>query len=138
MKLAFDTSAVVKLLVDEEGSEEAASWWDMPVQRLVSSLIYPESRAALALATRNGRLTGNAADRALVELDQAWVEASVIQVDGSLAVQAGEVAASTGLKGADAVHLATALAALDGGDLFITWDRRLSRAARDLGLAVAP
>ena len=41
-----------------------------------------------------------------------------------------------GLRSLDAIHLATALS-LDGLDALVTYDRRLSDAATDAGLAVA-
>ena len=52
-------------------------------------------------------------------------------------VVTGSLGAQLVLKGADAIHLASALAF--GRDLvFTTWDRRLHRAARAEGLRVAP
>jgi predicted nucleic acid-binding protein len=48
---------------------------------------------------------------------------------------AGDLADLEPLRACDAVHLASALLAGDGGQvLFATWDRALSRAARRLGV----
>lgn len=137
MRTAFDTSAVVKILFDEQGSSESEGWWRLP-GRFVSALVYPEARSAVAAASRARRLTSSQALRAHEVLSEAWETAVVIGVDEPLADTAGYLATSTGLKGADAVHLATALSVLEEGDVFVTWDRQLSRAAREHGLAVAP
>jgi predicted nucleic acid-binding protein len=49
----FDSSALVKLVVDEDGSDLAAELWDGCDAALASRLAYPEVRAALAAACRN-------------------------------------------------------------------------------------
>jgi predicted nucleic acid-binding protein len=49
----FDSSAFVKLLVEEEGSNVAATLWDGCDAAIASRLAYPEVRAALAAAVRN-------------------------------------------------------------------------------------
>ena len=52
----FDSSAFVKLVVEEEGSEVAATLWDGCDAAVSSRLAYPEVRAALAVAGRAHRL----------------------------------------------------------------------------------
>ena len=49
----FDSSAFVKLLVEEAGSELAAELWDGSDATVASRLAYPEVRAALAPAPDN-------------------------------------------------------------------------------------
>jgi uncharacterized protein len=46
----FDSSAFVKLVVEEDGSEVAATLWDGCDAAVSSRLAYPEVRAALAAA----------------------------------------------------------------------------------------
>jgi uncharacterized protein len=46
----FDSSALVKLLAEEEGSDLAAQLWDGRDAAVASRLAYPEVRAALAAA----------------------------------------------------------------------------------------
>ena len=53
----FDSSALVKLVVDEDGSDLAAELWDGCDAALASRLAYPEVRAALAAACRNHDLS---------------------------------------------------------------------------------
>ena len=52
----FDTSALVKLIFDEPGSELAVELWDRAYILVSSQLIYPEARAALAAAARGCRI----------------------------------------------------------------------------------
>jgi predicted nucleic acid-binding protein len=49
---------------------------------------------------------------------------------------AGALAEQYDLRGHDAVHLASALAALGDSDLMVTWDDDLAGAARQAGLPV--
>ncbi|MCB0972865.1 MAG: PIN domain-containing protein, partial [Acidimicrobiales bacterium] len=60
-----------------------------------------------------------------------------IELSQPIAEDAAALAERRALKGADAIHLASALA-LDGDLVFTTWDRRLHAAARAQGLRVAP
>jgi predicted nucleic acid-binding protein len=59
-----------------------------------------------------------------------------IGVDDGLARRAGEHAEELGLRGYDAVHLATALDLGDEDVVMVTWDADLRRAAEEGGLGV--
>lgn len=138
MLCLFDTSAVVKLLVDEDGSAVAARLWDDASVVAASRLAYPECRAALAAARRARRLTQAAKATATRSLDQLWEELRVVELSPQIAELAGALSDEAILGGADAVHLASAV--LLGGDetVVVTWDKRLRAAALSLGLAVGP
>jgi predicted nucleic acid-binding protein len=126
----------VKLLIDEPGSEIAAGLWSAPVTATSSVLSYPEGRAALAAARRAGRLGAAAHRRARGEFEALQSEMMLLGIDGQLAHEAGELAENLGLRGYDAVHLASALA-LGSDTTFVTWDEDLRRAAARSGCAVA-
>jgi predicted nucleic acid-binding protein len=128
---------MVKLVVAEDGSELVAELWDAPLPVAASLLAYPEGRAALAAARRAGRLTPAGHRNAVEDLDATWAELLVVGIDEELARRAGELADEFGLRGYDAVHLASALA-LGPATTFTTWDVDLSAAAHESGLAVAP
>ena len=49
----FDSSALVKLVIGEAGTELAVELWDGCDAALASRLAYPEVRAALAALARN-------------------------------------------------------------------------------------
>jgi prevent-host-death family protein len=51
----FDSSAFLKLIVEEEGSDLAAEHWDRCDGSVSSRLAYPEVRAVIAAAARDQR-----------------------------------------------------------------------------------
>lgn len=133
----FDASALVKLLVEEPGSDLAARVWDESDAVATSRISYPEVAAALAAAKRAGRLTAAGARRARSDWDAYWAGSRVVEVTREVAVTAAALVDAHVLGGADAVHLASAR--LFGRDaLMVAWDRRLHAAARAVGLAICP
>jgi predicted nucleic acid-binding protein len=133
----FDTSAIVKLVKDEEGSDLALELWSGADAVLTSQLTYPEARSALRRPATSTKLSAKhaAAVRALASV---WSAVSASDVDPDVAVSAGELVDRHHLRGADAIHLSTALAARGEDFVFVTWDRRLAQSALAEGLPVAP
>ena len=134
----FDASASVKLLADEEGSELAAGLWDGCDAAVASRLAYPEVCAALAAAGRNRDLTGEEVRLAAQSWEDFWAATRPVELTPAVERRAGELAHAHALKGADAVHLASALAIGDPGLIVAVWDRRLHAAVTAVGLRVAP
>lgn len=132
----FDTSAIVKLVIDEDESDVASEIWSGAREVVTGELSYPEARAAVAGAHRAGRLDQRAHVAAVRLIDDLIGQVTLARADWEIACAAGDLAASHALRGYDAVHLATALAA--GATAMITWDRGLARAAGACGLSVAP
>lgn len=134
----FDSSALVKLLIEEEGSDVAAQLWDGCDEAMSSRLAYPEVRAALAAVARNGQL--QRADLARTERtwDDYWATMRKVELNAELEQRAGTLTSAYALSGADAVHLAGALAIAEAGVVFAVWDRRLHSGAKTAGLTVAP
>lgn len=99
-----------------------------------------ECHAALARGTRDQRLTRDQLAAAVAEVDRRWVDLSVVELDSAVAVHAGGLARDQGLRAADAIHLASALAveAEPREVTFACWDRRLWNAARALGFLLVP
>ncbi|MCI0635809.1 MAG: type II toxin-antitoxin system VapC family toxin, partial [Actinobacteria bacterium] len=104
----FDTSALVPLIVAESGSSAARELWDEASRVTSVRLVYPEARAALAQARREGRLTTRQLRSAVRALHDLYVQLDVVEIDEVLAHHAGELAEALGLRGYDAVHLAAA------------------------------
>jgi uncharacterized protein len=134
----FDSSALVKLVVEEDGSDLVAEVWDNCDAALSSRLAYPEVRAALAASGRNHDLD----DGDLLTAERAWEEfwAATRPVELTPAVEqhAGQLTKSHALRGADAVHLASALAVNDPDLVVAVWDRRLHAGMLAAGVRVAP
>lgn len=115
----------------------AEGLWGSAYPVASSILAYPEGRAALALAHRVGRLDRRAYNRSLSELEEIYEGLIALGLDEQLAREASGDADAFGLRGYDAVHLATALEIQEEEVVFVTWDRDLARAAEGSGLAGA-
>ena len=135
MIVYFETSALIKLLIEEEHSDVCARVWDAADLRLTSRLSYPEARAALAAAKRSQRLTSDALRGVKDELGRRVDEMAIIEATEEIAWLAGDLAERHSLRGYDALHLASALAASSGDLLMMTWDADLVRAASQVELA---
>jgi hypothetical protein len=136
----FDSSALVKLVVQETGSDLAAELWDGCDAALASRLAYPEVRAALAAAGRNHDLSDDDLNTAEEAWEQFWAAVRPVELTAAVERHAGQLADSHShsLRGADAVHLASALAIGDPDLIIAVWDRRLHAGAATAGLHVAP
>jgi predicted nucleic acid-binding protein len=134
----FDASALVKLVVDEAGSESAAVLWDGCGAAVTNRLTYPEVRAALSAARRSHRITSAGLSQAETMWEEYWAGMVVVELSAAIAQEAGELAKRHRLGGADAVHLATAQALDEPSLVVVAWDRRLHAGARASGFAVAP
>jgi predicted nucleic acid-binding protein len=134
----FDASALVKLVLDEEGSDVAAQLWDGCDAALTSRLAHPELCAALAAAGRNHDLDDQGLAVALGWWEELRSGIRPVELTAQVERHAGALAGRHGLRGADAVHLASALAVGDDDLIVAVWDRRLHGACRAAGMAVAP
>ncbi len=121
----FDSSALVKLVLDEVGSDTAAALWNASDAALSSRLAYPEVCAALAAAERNHDLTAPEAAAAGSDWELFWGSMRPVELSADVERVAGSLAATHQLRGADAVHLASALAL---GSTDLTAMDRLQRA----------
>ena len=130
-----DTSTLLKLVVEEPGSDVAAVIWDAADALASVGLVVVEARAALAAAHRVGRLT-DAQHRAAKKGAAALIEElNLIGVSDDLIGAAAELAEAEGLRGYDAVHLAGAL--LVEAEVLTSADAALCDAAGRRGLHVA-
>lgn len=134
----FDSSAFVKLIVEEEGSDLAATLWDACDAAISSRLAYPEVRAALAAAHRNGRLRDADLAEAETTWEHFWATTRAVELTPTVTLDAGRLASEHALRGADAVHLASAKAVGAPEIILAVWDERLRAGARALDFTTAP
>lgn len=134
----FDASALVKLVVDEAGTDIASELWDGCDAAVSSRLAYPEVRAALAASRRNSDLTERELRTAEANWEDFWAAIRPVELTANVERNAGQLAAQQALRGADALHLASALAVGSPGLVIAVWDRRLHAGAVAERLAVAP
>lgn len=130
----FDTSALVKLLIDEPGTAQAAAAWEDSDGPVASMLAYPEAAAAVARAWRGRRLTDDEAEQARWVLRGLVRAARLVPPSRKLLWNAAYLAQDHFLRGYDAVHLASALTS--GAEVVVTGDHELAAAAATAGLRV--
>ena len=122
--LYLDSSAFVKLVVDETESTAVRTFLaDRAARRVSSALLRTESLRAIrhlgpdALATvREG----------LRRVDLIGIDDRILDAAGTLEPQV--------LRTLDAIHLATAMAVGDDLEAIVTYDERMVEAARLMGL----
>lgn len=120
-----DTSAVIKLLVEETGSKAFAAFYDAhaDAEWVSSALLRIEITRAVARAMPT--LLPDARDLLLafscIAIDDDIVEGAINEPD-------------RGLRSLDAIHLATARILAPELDALVTYDDRLVRASGDAGL----
>jgi predicted nucleic acid-binding protein len=133
----FDTSAVLPLVIEEPTSQIASRLWD-EAERVVSSrLAYPEGRAALAMALRMGRIDDQELRIAVDGFEILLGQLHIVEVTEELARSAGGLAEQFGLRGYDAVHLASVEEIADQDVVLAAGDLSLLAAAEALGIAIA-
>ena len=128
MTLYLDSSALIKRYVREIGSDSIIEAMDRASAYKMCRVGFVETVRAVAL--------GGEADVEKMESD--WTRVDVIEVDRTLAEDAGRLAVHHRLRTLDALHLAAALTLADEDPIFATWDARLHRAAREHGLRTLP
>lgn len=141
MIVYLDASALVKRYVAEAGSAEVEALIGEARATGTAVLSRAEVAAALAKATRVGLVTREAALRALEAFNADWEHLIRLQFGEPLAARAATLAWEHGLRGYDAVHLATALVwreTLGETVTVATFDRELWRGAQASGLSPWP
>ncbi len=138
MILYLDTSSLVKLYVEEEGSNAVRGLVENAAVVTTNVIAYPEARSALARLHREAGSTAEQHERMKSDLHRDWSALLTLQVTEKIWRHAGELTESYALRGFDSLHLASYLA-LAGLDLahpvrFSSYDRNLNHAA-DLALA---
>lgn len=134
--LYLDSSALVKLYVDEPFSPEMQRLARDADQLLCHVIGYVEVRAAFAVANRQGRLNPDDYPKMVARFRQHWPNISQISVDEALLERAAELAEGFGLRGYDSIHLASADRVLRAVPdlIFACFDKTLNRSAKLLGM----
>ena len=139
MIVYLDTSALLKLYVDEPGSSIVREVTEAQTS-FTQIIAYAELRAALAKALRMERISTSSYGRLLGQVESDWDRLNLVNVEMPLVRRAGEMAEQFNLRGFDSLHLAAAewLADTVGISLrFACFDDRLNHAAAEIGLQSA-
>ena len=141
MSLYLDTSALVKLYVEEDGSALVRKWVHDADVVATSILAYAEARAAFARRRREKQIALAAYTQILREFEPDWDRYVVLDATDPLIRSAGKLAEIHALRAYDAIHLASAKILKDKVAppvSFASWDVRLTVAAVKEGLATLP
>lgn len=132
MIVFFDTSALIKIYLEEAGSVAARELWHRSTMVIGSVLLYPEMHATFARKAREG------AERAKIftarnAFDVDWLTFLRVPIDDEIFTICRRLIDSHPLRGADAVHLASAARAQESLGIplrFACADERLCAAAK--------
>ena len=141
MTLFLDTSALVKMYVDEPGSEDVQVWVAGADEVSCQWLAYVEARSAFAAKARIGELTETELAECKSDFEQDWTRFHRTPVTDALLRRSGALSEQLGTRAYDSVHLASAehlQAVLGEAVTFGTFDFRQAVAATQLGLIVLP
>ncbi|MFZ5908939.1 MAG: type II toxin-antitoxin system VapC family toxin [Chloroflexota bacterium] len=141
MNLYLDSSALAKRYVEESGSEDVLNWMDLADTIGTGLITRAEVVAAITRATRTNRLTTQVSVKAISKFRQEWGDFHRIPINEALVARADFLACQHGLRGYDAIHLASALIwqeALMLPVALATYDQELAEAGQKSGLQVLP
>ncbi len=141
MILYLDTSALVKLYVEDPLSQELTVAVAEAEAVATSLIAYAESRAAFARARREARLSTPIYRRIVEAFVEDWPRYISVEVTDRLVKDAGDLAANRALRVYDALHLASALSLCQQVTTpvtFLAFDRALSLAAKREALSLHP
>lgn len=132
----IDTSALLKWYVREAGSQFMRAAREKQEGWATSRLTYAEGLAAIHRRRREGALSKTDSVKIVARLEQDFSGLYVVDVNALILSSAKTWAQSQPLRGADLVHIATALWLRTEGILqqFFCSDTRLANAAEELGL----
>jgi len=134
MRVFFDTSALTKRYVEEEGSEEVRALCAQADALGVSILVLPELISTLCRLVREGRLSSEDYQSLKSAVQADLADADLCDLSQDVFEQALRCLEGHPLRTLDALHVGSALAYQP--DLFVSADRRQTEAAGHEGLAV--
>ncbi len=135
----FDTSAIVKLYVEEKHSAETRAHLENVDAVATSRVAYAETIAALTKIQRQKRISGVQLERCLNDFTADWNDYIVFDVGETISKRAGRLAKQHPLRGFDAIHISTACdlqRSLEPPVHILTYDQTMNESARIMELNV--
>ena len=134
MNLYLDTSSLVKLYVEEEGSDAIRQLVEEAEWVATSVLSYTEARSAFARQVREGRLTREGHKENREDLERDWSHLLALDLVEPIWREAAVLAETYALRALDSLHLASYLFLMQENPhvpiRFSSFDERLNEAAR--------
>ena len=132
MKIFFDSSALAKRYIDEQGSDQVESLLQKASSLGVSIICYPEIISAFCRLKRERRLSKNQYEAAKTALMEDLADAAICTIAPIVIKQAVALLEANILRAMDALHIGCALEW--NADLFVSADMRQIAAAKHAGL----
>lgn len=137
----LESSALAKQFLREEKSSEVSLLIEN-VEAVATSIISRvEVSAVLSKAARMQWTTVENAKAALRSFRRQWADMPTVEINEAVVSRADDFAWEFGLRGYDAVHLASAVAFQDSlgqAVMFASFDKDLRKAAKEMGLDIWP
>ena len=137
MILYLDTSSLVKLYLPEADSEKIKTLVVDSTSVVTSRIACPEFYSALTRRHNCNEITRRDYERLCTAFTDDWGRMYALDFDE---IEAGRLVCKHGLRGADAIHLASAMQLAKSGELleivFSSADRKLNEAAKAEGFAL--
>lgn len=138
----LDTSALVKLYVEEEGSALVMEQTRQSLLVATSKVAYAEARAAFARSRREGILDDRTYREVVANFKQEWPSFLALEISDPVLQRVDTVVDHHPLRGFDALHLASTLVLarrVPGENMIVgCWDVRLWESYRKEGFLLVP
>ena len=141
MNLYTDTSAVIKLHIQETDSDEVRGWVERAVGIATGLLTRAETSSGINRLYRMKLLDEARYSQALSDFRKSWETYTRIPISEQIVARADLLTCQFVLRGYDAVHLACALTwqeSLHAPITLAAFDGQLREAAKQAGLAILP
>lgn len=128
------------MIITETSSDDVHALAREAVAVAASQVAYAEVRATIGRGKRAKRFSERDTAVARALLDARWLNVAKVPVDDAVGARAGEIAGRHALRALDAVHVASAISLLEGGQdvIFASFDRDQREGARGEGLVLFP
>jgi len=138
----FDTSALIKLYVEEAGSKQVKDYAQKSLLVATSRVAYAEARAAFARAWREDVLEASNYREAVSYFKEEWPTYFALDVSDSVLQRLDTIIEKYPLRGFDALHLASAMTLSKRfmhEDMIVgCWDARLWDCFQQEGFTLIP
>lgn len=128
----LDTSALIKLYIDEDGTRTVQAFAKKSKVLATSIVAYAEARAAVKRGLAEEIIYEAEYRLCMSNFKKDWKNYLIVNIDKSLIFLAGDLAEKYNLRGFDSIHLASAVVLrekLNIDILFLCWDKKLEEAA---------
>ncbi len=141
MNIYLDTSALVKLYIQEDGSDIVNNHKDRATIVSTSRIAYAEALSAFVRCRDEKVLLKKDYDKCITSFKSDWEMYFVIEVSEKIVEIAGNLIESHSIRGFDSIHLASAMVLrkeINQSIDFMCWDNRLLEVAKKEGFKTWP